>query len=196
MSRQLDSTGLKRLHRTWRRRTSDRVALVLDNVSSPFNVGAILRTAAALRVEHLWLAGDTAAPTNAKTAKTALGSDRYVDWSPCETVGAATAAARAAGFRVVGLELADDAVPLHELAPAPATCLVIGHEDRGLSPAALEACDAVAFVPLLGRIGSLNVATATSIALYELRRTEWAAPAGPAGAARAGVDRPAETTRP
>lgn len=178
-SRQLDSTGLKRLHRDWRRRTTGRVALVLDGVQSPFNVGAILRTAAALRVEHLWLAGDSAAPTNPKTAKTALGSDRFVDWTPCDTTPAAIAAARAAGFRVVGLELADDAVPLHELAPAPATCLVIGHEDRGLSPAGLAECDTVAFIPQLGRIGSLNVATATAIALYELRRQEWSENIGP-----------------
>jgi tRNA (guanosine-2'-O-)-methyltransferase len=175
MTRQLDSTGLKRLHRTWRRQTAGRVALVLDGVQSPFNVGAILRTAAALRVEHLWLAGDSAAPGDAKTAKTALGSDRYVDWTRGATVTDAAAAARSGGFRLVGLELADDAVPLFGLPPAPATCLVVGHEDRGLSPAGLAACDAVAFVPQLGRIGSLNVATATAIALYELRRAEWAA---------------------
>jgi tRNA (guanosine-2'-O-)-methyltransferase len=182
VTRQLDSTGLKRLHRAWRRRTTGRVALILDGVQSPFNVGSILRTAAALRVEHLWLAGDSAAPTNAKTAKTALGSDRYVDWTWCSTAAEAAAAARSGGFRVVGLELADDAVPLHELEPAPATCVMIGHEDRGLSPASLAACDAVAFVPQLGRIGSLNVATATAIALYELRRAEWAAAADPTGA--------------
>jgi tRNA (guanosine-2'-O-)-methyltransferase len=179
MSRQLDSTGLKRLHRTWRRRTAGRVGLVLDGVQSPFNVGSILRTAAALRVEHLWLAGDSAGPTDAKTAKTALGSDRYVDWTRCSTVAEAAAAARAGGYRVVGLELTDDAVPLYSLDPAPATCLVIGHEDRGLSPAGLAACDIVAFVPQVGRIGSLNVATATAIALYEVRRAEWAAPSAP-----------------
>lgn len=173
MSRQLDSTGLKRLHRAWRRRTAGRVGLVLDSVQSPFNLGSILRTAAALRVEHLWLVGDAASPTDAKTAKIALGSDRFVDWSRCDTVDAAVAAARAAGFLVVGLELTDGAVPLHELAAAPATCLVVGHEDRGLSPAGLAACDAVAFLPQLGRVGSLNVATATAIALYELRRGEW-----------------------
>jgi tRNA (guanosine-2'-O-)-methyltransferase len=174
VSRQLDSTGLKRLHRTWRRRTVGRLGLVLDGVQSPFNVGSILRTAAALRVEHLWLAGDSAGPTDAKTAKTALGSDRFVDWSRCSTVGEAAAAARSGGYRVVGLELTDDALPLYALEPAPATCLVVGHEDRGLSPAGLAACDVVAFVPQVGRIGSLNVATATAIALYELRRAEWA----------------------
>jgi tRNA (guanosine-2'-O-)-methyltransferase len=55
---------------------------------------------------------------------------------------------------------------------------VVGHEDRGCSPTTLAACDAVAFIPLLGKVGSLNVATATGIACYELRRQAWATTAG------------------
>lgn len=174
MSRQLDSTGLKRLHRAWRRRSTGRVALVLDNVASPFNVGSILRTAAALKVDHLWLVGETASPAHAKTAKTALGSQRYVPTTSSATAAEALAAARAAGYAIVGLELTDAAVPLPELGVDGPICLVVGHEDRGLSPATLGLCDTVAFVPQLGRIGSLNVATATAIGLYELRRREWA----------------------
>ena len=174
MTRQLDSTGLKRLHRTWRRRPAGRVGLVLDHVQSPFNVGAILRTAAALKVEHLWLVVDTASPTNAKTAKTALGSQRYLDWTWHDTAADAVAAAREDGWRIVGVELADDAVPLPDLAVDGPVALMIGHEDRGLSPTSLALCDAVAFIPQLGRIGSLNVATAAAIALYEVRRRDWA----------------------
>jgi tRNA (guanosine-2'-O-)-methyltransferase len=176
VSRQLDSTGLKRLHRTWRRRTTGEVGLVLDNVQSPFNVGAILRTAAALRVDHLWLAGETASPTNAKTAKTALGSQRFVEWTWHETTADAVADARAEGYRIVGLELTGDATPLPDLVVDGPTCLVICHEDRGLPPATLALCDAVAFIPQVGRIGSLNVATATAIALYEVRRRAWTTP--------------------
>jgi tRNA (guanosine-2'-O-)-methyltransferase len=174
VTRQLDSTGLKRLHRTWRRRPAGRVGLMLDHVQSPFNVGAILRTAAALKVEHLWLVGDTASPTNARTAKTALGSQRYLDWTWHDTAADAVAAAREDGWRIVGVELADDAVPLPDLAVDGPVALMIGHEDRGLSPASLALCDAVAFIPQLGRIGSLNVATAAAIALYEVRRRDWA----------------------
>ena len=175
MTRQLDPTGLKRLHRSWRRRAAAPVALILDHVQSPFNVGAILRTAAAFRVDQLWLVGDTAAPTSAKTAKTALGSQRFVDWTWQDTAAEAASAARVDGYRVVGLELTDDAVPLPELAVEGPVCLVVGNEDRGLPAATLAACDAVTYIPQLGRIGSLNVATATAIALYELRRRDWAA---------------------
>jgi tRNA (guanosine-2'-O-)-methyltransferase len=171
--RQLDSTGLKRLHRTWRRRTDGRVALVLDNVQSPFNVGAILRTAAALTVDHLWLAGATASPTDVKTGKTALGSHRFVRWSRHDTGVVAAAAARAEGYRLVAIELTDDATPLPEAGLDGDVCLVVGHEDRGIPAATLASCDEVAFIPQLGRIGSLNVATATAIALYEVRRRAW-----------------------
>lgn len=175
MTRQLDPTGLKRLHRSWRRRAAAPVALILDHVQSPFNVGSILRTAAAFRVDHLWLVGDTAAPTNAKTAKTALGSQRFVEWTWLDTATDAASAAREDGYRVVGLELTDDAVPLPKLVVDGPVCLVIGHEDRGLPAATLTACDGITYIPQLGRIGSLNVATATAIALYELRRRDWAA---------------------
>ena len=179
MTRQLDSTGLKRLHRGWRRRPTGRVGLLLDNVQSPFNVGSILRTAAALKVDHLWLVGETASPTHAKTAKTALGSQRFLQWTWHDTAAVAAGAARAAGYRLVGIELTDDATPLPELAIDGPVCLMIGHEDRGLPPASLALCDDIAFIPQLGRIGSLNVATATAIALYEVRRRDWTA-GGPA----------------
>ena len=177
--KQLDGTGMKRLHREWRRRTTGRLALVLDDVQGPFNVGAIIRTAAALRVDDVWLAGHTPDPDDVKVGKTALGTQRYLTFHRADTAIAAIEAARTAGYRVVGVELADGARPLHELDPVDATCLVVGHEDRGCNPATLDACDDVAFVPLLGKVGSLNVATAASIALYELRRQHWQDPVEP-----------------
>ena len=67
-------------------------------------------------------------------------------------------------------------MPLFELDLAGDVCLVVGHEEHGLSKATLATCDRVGFVPLLGRVGSLNVATATALALYEVRRQEWTAP--------------------
>jgi len=166
----LDPTGLKRLHREWRRRSERRLALVLESVQSPYNVGAIIRTAAAYRAEFVWLVGSTPSPSSPGVRKTALGTDRYVT---VERVDDGVARARDAGFRVIAVELADEAQPLHSLTFGDATCLVMGNEDHGLSSAALRACDDVAYLPLLGKVGSLNVATAASIAMYETRRQEW-----------------------
>ena len=170
----LDGTGLKRLHREWRRRTTGRVALVLDSVQTPVNVGSIIRTAAAERVEHLWFTASATPPTAAGVRKVSLGTERYLTWTVGGTGAECAAEAQAAGWRVVGVELAEDAVALHELdlRSAP-VCLAIGHEDHGLAAATLAACDAVGFVPQLGRVGSLNVAVAAALAIYETRRQEW-----------------------
>jgi len=171
--RQLDGTGLKRLHRDWRRRTDGRIGLVLDDVQSPFNVGSIVRTAAAYRVEEVWASGTTPPLDGAKVGKTALGCERYLQWEPAASAHAAIEAARGAGYQVVALELAEGASPLHAAELGIDVCLVVGAEDHGLRPATLDACDRVAYLPQLGRVGSLNVATATGIALYELRRRSW-----------------------
>ena len=173
--KQLDGTGLKRLHRDWRRRTNGRVALLLDGVSSTYNVGSILRTAAAERIEHVWFTAGATPPTAPGVAKTALGTDRYLTWTVGGTGAECVEAARTGGWAVVGVELTEAAVPLHELDLRGPVCLAIGHEDHGLGTATVAACDAVGYVPLLGRVGSLNVAVATAIAIYETRRQEWAA---------------------
>ena len=169
----LDPTGLKRLHRDWRRATTQKISLILDSVQTPYNVGTIIRTSAALGVDHLWLVGATESPTHTKTNKTALGTQRYVTWTTTDTPTDAIEAARSAGYRIVGIELADDASPLHELDLAADVCLVVGHEDRGLSKEALAICDDVGYIPQLGKVGSLNVGVATSIAIAEARRQGW-----------------------
>jgi tRNA (guanosine-2'-O-)-methyltransferase len=172
---QLNGTGLKRLHREWRRRRTARLALLLEAVDSPFNVGSIVRTAAAMGAETLYLVRVSAAPNDPKVQKAAMGTQRYLTWRDFETVEDAAAAARRDGYRVVGLELADEAEPLFAVDAAGDTCLAVGHEDRGLTPAALAACDAVAYIPQLGRVGSLGVATAAAVGAYEVRRQQFAA---------------------
>ena len=173
-ARNLSATEAKRLHRAWRRRTDRPVGLLLDNVQTPYNVGAILRTAASFRVSHLWLAGASATPAHEKTRKTSLGTERLVEWSLVASVSDGAEAARAAGMEVVGIELAHGAAALGDAVFGGGVCLVLGHEDRGLSNAGLSACDRFAYVPTPGKVGSLNVATAAAIALYEVRRQEWA----------------------
>lgn len=175
--RNLSATEAKRLSREWRRRTERPVGVLLDDVMTPYNVGAILRSAAAFRVTHLWLAGASATPDHDKTRKTSLGTERLVAWSRVGGVAEGADAARAEGMEVVGVELAAGAEPLGGAVFAGGVCLVVGHEDRGLSRDALAACDRFAYVPLPGKVGSLNVAMAAAIALYEVRRQEWSSPA-------------------
>jgi tRNA (guanosine-2'-O-)-methyltransferase len=169
----LGDTQIKRLNREWRRRTEGRVALLLDNVQTPYNVGSIIRSAAAWRVDHLYLAGATIPPSHPKSHKTSLGTERFVTYSVHEELAEAIDAAKDAGYRLVGVELAEGAIALHEAPLDGDVCLALGHEDRGLSPLTLAAADVVAFIPQLGRVGSLNVATAAAVAIYETRRRAW-----------------------
>ncbi|WP_395110106.1 TrmH family RNA methyltransferase [Actinomadura sp. SCN-SB] len=172
--RQLRPTDVKRLNRDWRRRTEARLGLLVESVTQPFNMGTIIRTAAVFGVERLWLAGNAIDPTHRNAAKTALGTERLVPWEHAGTPAKAAAAIRAEGLRLVAVELTGDAVPLHQAPLDGDVCLAVGGEDHGCSPALLAEADAVAYIPQIGRVGSLNVAIATAIALAEARRREWA----------------------
>ncbi|MFC6084738.1 RNA methyltransferase [Sphaerisporangium aureirubrum] len=186
--RQLRQTDVKRLNRTWRRGTEKRLALILESVTGPFNVGSIFRTAAAFGAERMWLAGNTTPPTNPKVQKTALGTDRLVPWEEAVPPVDAIREAREAGYTVIAVELTGDAVPLHRARLDRDVCLVLGSEDHGCSPAVLQAVDEVIYIPQVGRVGSFNVGVAAAIVLSETRRQEWAA-AGLAPAAEARDDR-------
>nr|WP_281352369.1 TrmH family RNA methyltransferase [Phytoactinopolyspora alkaliphila] len=149
----------------------------MDGVQSPFNVGAMVRSAAVFGVSQFYLAGRTASPRDAKAQKLAMGTDRYLDTQVFAEAAEAVGQAKADGYRVVGLELTDTARPLHEMALAEQdVCVAIGAEDHGLSAAVLSVCDEVAYIPQVGKVGSLNVATAAALACYELRRQDWTAP--------------------
>jgi tRNA (guanosine-2'-O-)-methyltransferase len=176
--RQLRPTDVKRLNREWRRRTEGRLALLLDSVSQPFNVGSIVRTAAAFGVESVWLCGNTPDLDLPAVGKTALGTDRFLSAYREPSPAAAAKAAAEDGFRVVAVELASGAVPLFEAPLDGDVCLAIGNEDHGCSPALLAAVSSAAYIPQVGRVGSLNVAVAAAIALAEARRREWTSPAG------------------
>jgi tRNA (guanosine-2'-O-)-methyltransferase len=178
--RQLRPTEIKRLNRAWRRGTQARIALLLDSVTQPFNVGSIVRTAAAFGVEHVWLCGNTAPLDHPAVRKTALGTERFLEAEQEPSPVAAAKAATASGLRVVAVELAAGAVPLYEAPLGGDVCLAIGNEDHGCSPALLAACAGVAYIPQVGRVGSLNVAVAAGIALADARRREWQAGTGAA----------------
>jgi tRNA (guanosine-2'-O-)-methyltransferase len=171
--RQLRPTDVKRLNREWRRRTEGRLALLLDSVSQPFNVGSIVRTAATFGAESIWLCGNTPDLDLPAVGKTALGTDRFLAAYREPSPVAAAKAAASGGFRVVAVELASGAAPLFEADLDGDVCLAIGNEDHGCSPALLAAVHAVAYIPQVGRVGSLNVAVAAAIALAETRRREW-----------------------
>ncbi len=105
--------------------------------------------------------------------KIALGTERFLSWEYYASAGEALGAACAEGFSLVALELTAGAVALHETDLDRDICLVVGHEDRGVTPATLAGCELAAFIPQLGKVASLNVASATAIGCAEARRQSW-----------------------
>ncbi len=170
----LSPTELKRLHRSWRRRTDLRLALILDGVQKPYNVGSLLRSAAAYTVETVWAVPPPPGIDDKGVAKTALGSGRFVDWIDQPSGPEAVRAAKAAGYTTIAIELTTEADPLFAIDAGSAVCLVLGHEERGVHRNTLADVDHVGFLPQLGKIGSLNVAHAGTVALYEIARQSWA----------------------
>ena len=170
--RQLRPTDVKRLNREWRRRTEGRLALLLDSVGQPFNVGSIIRTAAAFGVESVWLCGNTptwTCPPWQDRARHRPVPVRVPDPVPGRR-GQGGGRGRLPGHRG-GTRLGRGPA----LRRAPGRPGLPGDRQRGprLLPGPLSAVHGVAYIPQVGRVGSLNVAVAAAIALAEARRREW-----------------------
>ena len=73
MSEHLSNTDLKRLHRDWRKKTDNRLALIIDGIQGPYNVGSIIRSSAAERVDFAWFSSGSTTPENTKTGKQLWG---------------------------------------------------------------------------------------------------------------------------
>jgi tRNA (guanosine-2'-O-)-methyltransferase len=164
--RQLRPVEVKRLNREWRRVSGPRLAVLLDSVSQPFNVGSIVRSAAAFGAEQLWLCGNTAPFGHPGVGKTALGTQRLVRATQEPDPVAAAHAPAARGWRGIVQRNGD-------------VCLAVGNEDHGCTAALLAVADAVTYIPQPGRVGSLNVAVAAAVAMAEVRRRNWTAADGP-----------------
>ena len=149
--------------------------VLLDNIRSLYNTGSIFRTADACGVERLVLCGITPRPDQGGRqrrgiAKTALGAEHAVRWEYEPQTATALHRLKAGGYRVIAVEPAADALNVFEWTPQWPVCLVFGHERLGIAADLAGYVDAVVRIPMLGKKGSLNVATAAGVVLYELLR--------------------------
>jgi len=165
--------------------TGSRIVLVLDQITDPHNVGAILRTAAAFSVAAVVTTARHSPEATGVLAKSASGALEFVPIVTVQNLARALAALKERGFLVVGLDSAgsDD---LAALALAAPLALVLGAEGKGLRQGTRANCDHLARLDLPGAIKSLNVSNAAALALYVTSRAIAAASvpaAEPAGAA-------------
>ena len=149
------------------------LVLMLDQVTDPQNVGAILRSAAAFGARAVILQDRHAPPLSGAVAKAAVGAVDVVPVSRVVNLSRALDQLGDGGWRTVGLA-GESALRLHEVLDPSPTVLVLGSEGEGLRRLVAEHCDVTAKIPMAGGFESLNVATAASVALYEASRRLWA----------------------
>jgi tRNA G18 (ribose-2'-O)-methylase SpoU len=147
-----------------------RTLLVLEDVSNPENVGAVFRNALALGADGVVLTRRCVDPLYRRTIRVSMGASLRLGYARAESGSAALAALRGAGFTNVALTPARDAAPLERERTAPQRlALWLGSEGDGLSPEVLAGIDRRVTIPMASDADSLNVATASAIALHHFR---------------------------
>lgn len=144
------------------------LSFLLQDVEDPVNVGAVFRVADALRVDEIVLTGISACPPHKLISKVGRGKERRVRWRYVEDVEAALGEVKARGYLVVAIEIAGESAPYDELEYPEKVCLVVGHEDHGVTRKALALADRTVFIPMYGKGASLNVHVALSVVAFHV----------------------------
>ena len=155
------------------------LALVLHDLRSALNVGAIFRTAdaclagrQAAGVGKIFLTGYTPAPRdrfgrlNRSIAKTALGAEQNVVWEKVEDISSLFYNLKTKTYKLIALEQSPRAVDYRQIKLSGDTAIIVGNEVTGLPEEILARCDAIAEIPMRGKKESLNVAVAAGVALF------------------------------
>ncbi len=145
------------------------VSILLHDIRSVLNVGAIFRSADAFRVQHIYLSGITGSPNHPHCRKTALGAELSVDWSRINNPLQFLKEQKNKNICIVALEIAQGAFMLHQwqwnLQPL---LLIPGNEVYGVPDWLLNEADICLEIPQMGTKHSLNVAVSVGIVLYKL----------------------------
>ncbi len=138
------------------------------NIRSLWNIGSLFRTSDCFGVEKLYLTGYTATPPRREISKTAIGAEEWIEWEYEKDPIKVIKQKKKDGYRIVALELTDDAINLSDYSPPEKACLIIGHEVTGVPKDLLKLTDDTIMIPMLGKKESLNVSTAAGIALHHI----------------------------
>lgn len=145
------------------------VTVVLDNVRSLNNIGAIFRTCDAFAVEGVALCGVSGTPPSPEIHKTALGAENSVDWRYFATTAEAVDTLRAEGHAIICLEQVKGSVSLNDFRAhrGQMYALVAGNEVDGVGQEIVDMADSCIEIPQSGTKHSLNVSVSTAVALWE-----------------------------
>lgn len=148
-----------------------RRVVILEDIVDHTNVGAIFRAVAGLGADAVFITPRCADPLYRRSVRVSMGTVLQVPWTRLPEWADARALLDEFGFEVAALALADDAVTLDAFSvdPPERLAILLGAEGDGLSQPALDAADTIVTIPMLHGVDSLNVASASAVALWELR---------------------------
>ncbi len=159
-------------------READKLPLVvvLDNVRSQHNVGAVFRTADAMRIERVVLCGICCCPPNQEIHKTALGAEESVEWAYYKETTDAVRTLQEDGYTVYAVEQAHDSLTLEEIAEQIVNrkssnrklAVVLGHEVFGVQQEVIDICQGCIEIPQYGTKHSMNVSVTAGIVMYRI----------------------------
>lgn len=150
------------------------VYLILPDIRSAQNVGALFRTADAAGVAKIFLVGITPTPVDrfgrerSDIAKAALGAEKTIPWESVKTLTPLVRRLKKEGFQIVGIEQAENSVDYKKVRCAERMAFILGNEVEGMPKNALAQCDIIAEIPMRGMKESLNVSVAGGIALFRM----------------------------
>ena len=144
---------------------------VIDGVVDTTNIGAIFRSAAALGIDAVLLTPSSCDPLNRRAVRVSMGSVFLLPWTWLE---APISSLRTLGFRTAAMALSDNSVPIDHpsLKDEPRLAIVLGTEGDGLSHQVIQETDYVVRIPMWHEVDSLNVAAASAVAFWELRKRD------------------------
>lgn len=144
------------------------LTVVLDNIRSLNNIGAVFRSSDAFRVDEVLLCGITAQPPHVDIHKTALGAEESVDWRYFEETLDAVNELKAEGYTVYSIEQAENSTSLLDLSldTDKKYAIVLGHEVHGVQQSVIDASHGCIEIPQYGTKHSLNIAVAAGIVVW------------------------------
>ena len=154
-----------------KKKSPKEIIVVLDNIRSTYNVGAIFRSADAAGVNKVYLCGITPAPPNPKISKVALGAEDYIVWEKTKTTWRLLEKLKKEGYFIIALEQGKKTKNIFKNKfnkKQDKIVLLLGPEVKGLSSKILKRTDKLLEIPMFGKKESLNVAVAFGIAIYQI----------------------------
>jgi tRNA G18 (ribose-2'-O)-methylase SpoU len=146
--------------------------IILYDIRSNYNVGAIFRTCDGAGVSKVYIYGLTPSPTDRfgrevpEINKTALGAEKFIDWEVVDDIEALVKKLQNEGVTVVAVEQSKNSVSLNEFITPKSVAYIMGSETEGLPQSLLDIVDVILEIPMLGQKESLNVSVSAGIVLY------------------------------